>query len=178
MSRIGKQPVPLPQNVEATIDGSHIFVKGPKGELDMNVHDAIEVKKEDDMLIVKPKHDNDSSALWGLTRALIFNMVMGVTEGYSKRLEIDGVGYKAQMQGKNLVMNLGFSHPIEFAIPENISVNVEGNTIDVSGIDKGLVGQISAKIRAFKKPEPYKGKGIHYKGEHIRRKVGKKAATA
>ena len=105
-------------------------------------------------------------------------MVKGVSEGYAKRLEIEGVGYRAQVEGSNLVMQLGFSHPIEFPIPDNVSVSVEGNAIDISGIDKQLVGQVSAKIRSYKKPEPYKGKGIHYKGEHIRRKTGKKATTA
>ena len=178
MSRIGKQPIPIADNVDVAIDGASVSVKGPKGELSMEVHPEIIVEKRGESIIVSPKKDKSSSALWGLTRALVANMVHGVTEGYEKRLEIEGVGYRAHVEGKNLVMQLGFSHLIEFPIPENISISVEGNAIDVSGIDKSLVGQAAAKIRAFKKPEPYKGKGIHYKGEHIRRKVGKKAAAA
>ena len=178
MSRIGKQPIFIPDNVEVTIKGDQVLVKGPKGELGMEVHPAIGVEKDDKIITVKPKNDKKSSALWGLTRSLVSNMVKGVTVGYAKRLEIEGVGYRAQVQGENLVMQLGFSHPIEFPIPDNVSVSVEGNAIDISGIDKQLVGQVSAKIRSYKKPEPYKGKGIHYKGEHIRRKTGKKATTA
>jgi len=178
MSRIGKQPIFIPDNVEVTINGGHVSVKGPKGELGIEVHPAIGIEKDNGVITVKPKNDKKSSALWGLTRSLVSNMVKGVTEGYAKRLEIEGVGYRAQVQGENLVMQLGFSHPIEFPIPDNVSVSVEGNAIDISGIDKQLVGQVSAKIRSFKKPEPYKGKGIHYKGEHIRRKAGKKATTA
>ena len=186
MSRIGKQPIPIADNVDVVIVGASVSVKGPKGELSMEVHPEIIVEKKGESIIVSPKKDKSSSALWGLTRALVANMVHGVTEGYEKRLEIEGVGYRAHVEGPapdgagqgKLVMQLGFSHLIEFPIPENISISVEGNAIDVSGIDKSLVGQAAAKIRAFKKPEPYKGKGIHYKGEHIRRKVGKKAAAA
>lgn len=178
MSRIGKQPITIPDKVEVTVGGNNISAKGPKGELSLEVHPSIIVEKDGSIVSVKSKRSKNSSALWGLMRALIFNMIHGVNEGYSKKLEIEGVGYRAQVQGKNLVMQLGFSHPIEFFIPDGISVGVEGNVIEVSGIDKQLVGSVSAKIRSFKKPEPYKGKGIHYKGEHIRRKVGKKAATA
>lgn len=178
MSRIGKQPIKIPDNVEVVISDGHILVKGPKGELSMDVHPLILVEKKDGALLVKPNsEEKNSAALWGLTRALIFNMVLGVVAGYSKKLDIEGVGYKAEVRGKNLVMRLGFSHPIEFPIPENISISVEGNAIEVSGIDKGLVGQVSAKVRSFKKPEPYKGKGIRYRGEYVRRKTGKKAAT-
>ena len=178
MSRIGKQPIKIPDNVEVVISDGHILVKGPKGELSMDVHPLIFVEKKDGALLVKPNsEEKNSAALWGLTRALIFNMVLGVVAGYSKKLDIEGVGYKAEVRDKNLVMRLGFSHPVEFPIPENISINVEGNSIEVSGIDKGLVGQVSAKVRSFKKPEPYKGKGIRYRGEYVRRKTGKKAAT-
>lgn len=179
MSRIGKQPIKIPDNVEVVIKDGHILVKGPRGELSLDVNPSIDVEKKDGVLLVKPNNqEKNSSALWGLTRALIFNMVVGVVTGYAKKLDIEGVGYRAEVQGKNLVMRLGFSHPVEFLIPENISINVEGNAIEVSGIDKGLVGQVSAKLRSLKKPEPYKGKGIRYRGEHVRRKTGKKAATA
>ena len=179
MSRIGKQPVKIPSNVEVAIDGGHVSVKGPKGALSMEVHPTILAEKKDDTILVRPKSDNkNSSALWGLTRALIANMVKGAEIGYSKKLEIEGVGYRAHLEGKNLVMQLGFSHLIQFPVPENVSVRVEGNVIEVSGADRQQVGQAAAKIRAFKKPEPYKGKGIHYEGEHIRRKAGKKAAAA
>jgi large subunit ribosomal protein L6 len=179
MSRIGKQPIKIPGNVEVAINDGHILVRGPKGELNLDLHPLISVEKKDGALLVKPNsEEKNSAALWGLTRALIFNMVEGVVAGYSKKLDIEGVGYKAEVRGKNLVMRLGFSHPIEFPIPDNISITVDGNAIEVSGIDKGLVGQVSAKVRSFKKPEPYKGKGIRYRGEYVRRKTGKKAATA
>lgn len=177
MSRIGKQPIPIPQNVEVMVENGMVRVKGPKGELVQSIHPAIEVEKKDGMIFVKPKKEKDSSALWGLTRALIFNMTRGVTEGYQKKLEIEGVGFRAQLQGNTLSLNIGFSHPVVYAIPEGISVSVDGNVIEVSGIDKYLVGQVAAHVRSFKKPEPYKGKGIHYVGERIRRKAGKKAAA-
>ncbi|MFY9458063.1 MAG: 50S ribosomal protein L6 [Candidatus Spechtbacterales bacterium] len=178
MSRIGKQPIKIPDNVEVALKDGHILVKGPKGELGLDIHPLIDVEKKDGVLLVKPnKPEKNSAALWGLTRALISNMFLGVISGYAKKLDIEGVGYKAQVQGKNLIMHIGFSHPVEFPIPENILITVEGNVIEVSGIDKGLVGQVSAKLRSLKKPEPYKGKGIRYRGEHIRRKTGKKAAT-
>jgi large subunit ribosomal protein L6 len=178
MSRIGKQPIQIPVGVEVKTDGARVSVKGPKGELSTDVHPSILVENTGDALILRPKQEGDSFAIWGLSRALIFNMIKGATEGFDKRLEIEGVGYRAQVEGRNLVLQLGFSHKINFPIPEGINVNVKDNVIDISGIDKQLVGQVAASIRSFRKPEPYKGKGIHYKGEHIRRKEGKKAAAA
>lgn len=179
MSRIGKQPIHLPEGVEAVISGSNVLIRGPKGELQREFHPNITVTKDERVLSVQPKEaSRESSAIWGLTRALLFNMVKGVTEGYSKELEIQGVGYRAQVQGRNLVLSLGFSHQINFPIADGADIKVEGNIMEVSGIDKELVGQIAARIRALRKPEPYKGKGIRYKGEHVRRKVGKKAAAA
>lgn len=177
MSRIGKQPIPLAEKVGVTIEDGRVTVQGPRGELTQLIHPSIEVVQQGQDIVVSPKDPEGSSALWGLTRALVFNMAKGVTEGFEKKLEIEGVGYKAQVEGETLVMALGFSHPVKLPIPEGITVNVEGNAITVSGIDKSLVGQMAANIRAKKKPEPYKGKGIHYLGEHIRRKAGKKAAT-
>ena len=177
MSRIGKQPIPLAEKVEVTIKHGRVTVRGPKGELTRLIHPSIEVTQQEQDIVVRPKNSQGTSALWGLTRSLVFNMTKGVTEGFQKKLEIEGVGYKAQVQGETIVLSLGFSHPVEHAIPQGITINVEGNAIEVSGIDKALVGQVAANIRASKKPEPYKGKGIHYVGEHIRRKAGKKAAT-
>ena len=178
MSRIGKQLIPLAEKVEVTIENGRVTVRGPKGELTQLIHPSIELTQQGQDIVVRPKNSQGTSALWGLTRSLVFNMTKGVTEGFQKKLQIEGVGYKAQVQGDTIVLSLGFSHPVEHAIPRDITVNVEGNAITVSGIDKALVGQVAANIRASKKPEPYKGKGIHYVGEHIRRKAGKKATTA
>jgi len=180
MSRIGKQPINMPNGVEAVISGNTVLIKGAKGELKREFHPGVIVTKDNGILCVLQKQKNrDSSAIWGLSRALLFNMVKGVTDGYSKQLEIQGVGYRAQIQDNNLVLSLGFSHQVNFPIPAGISIKVDGNTmIEVSGIDKELVGQTAANIRTLRKPEPYKGKGIRYKGEHVRRKVGKKAAAA
>lgn len=185
MSRIGKLPIKIPSNVEVIINDDSVFVKGEKGELRQPFHPAMVVTREDGSILVRPSESRDTdrklskeiSAIWGLTRALIFNTVLGVSEGYEKKLEMEGVGYKVQLAGKNLIFSLGFSHPVELPIPEGIKINIEGNIITVLGLDKQLVGQFAARIRALKKPEPYKGKGIRYQGEHIRRKVGKKAAT-
>jgi len=177
MSRIGKQPIPIPENVEVTIENDVVKMKGPKGELTQSIHPAIEVGKNKGVLNVRPKSGKGSSALWGLTRALVFNMTKGITEGYHKKLEIEGIGFRAQVQGNVLTLYLGFSHPVEYSIPDEVTVTVAGNTIEVFGADKYMVGQVAAKIRALKKPEPYKGKGIHYVGERIRRKAGKKTAT-
>lgn len=163
-----------------TIEGDKISVKGPQGEITRNLPPDITAIKEDEVILLKPKESSrrkDISALWGLGRALTANMVQGVKGGFSKSLEIQGVGYRAELKGNNLVLHLGFSHQIEFSVPEGINIKVEGNTIEVSGVEKDLVGQTAANIRAFRKPEPYKGKGIRYKGEQVRRKVGKKAAT-
>lgn len=177
MSHIGKQPIPLPEKVEVTIENGRITLRGPKGELTHAIHPTIEVGQQGAELVVRRKKARGDSALWGLSRALIFNMAKGVTDGFQKRLEVEGVGYRAQVEGDTLVLSLGFSHPVEYAIPKGIRVTVGGNAIEISGIDKALVGQVAADIRGFKKPEPYKGKGIRYAGERIRRKQGKKAGT-
>ncbi len=152
-----------------------VVVRGPKGELTRDLPGGIGVEIKDSQVIVFPSGKvKKVNALWRLVRAFIFNMVKGVTEGFGKKLEIEGVGYKASLQGNKLVLGLGFSHPIEFEVPEGIELKVEKNVISVFGIDKELVGQTAANIRAFKKPEPYKGKGIRYQGEIVRRKAGKK----
>ncbi|MAF20756.1 MAG: 50S ribosomal protein L6 [Parcubacteria group bacterium] len=176
MSRIGKQPIIIPEKVEVKIDQDNIIVKGPRGELKQVIPFQIEVSLKDKELIVKPRPGSKGvSAFWGLSRALIFNMVKGVTDGFEKKLEIEGVGYRVALQDNKLVLNLGFSHPIEIEAPAGIEFNVEKNLITVAGPDKQLVGQVAAKIRDQRKPEPYKGKGIHYLGEVIRKKAGKKA---
>ncbi len=176
MSRIGKKPIEIPEGTQVRIDKGDIIVKGPKGELTQLLPLELEVSIKDNKLEVKPKKKTkNSSALWGLFRSLIFNMIEGVNQGFEKKLEINGVGYRAALEGKKLVMSLGFSHPVEMEAPEGIEFNVEKNIITISGIDKQLVGQAAAEIRSKKKPEPYKGKGIKYIDEVIRRKAGKKA---
>ena len=176
MSRIGKQPILILDKVEAKMDQNEIKVKGPKGELVQTIDPLIEVEIRDKEIVLKPaKKRKDAAALWGLYRALIANMVLGVTEGFEKQLEIEGVGFRAAMQGKKLVLNIGLSHPVEIEPPSSIEFKVDKNTITISGIDKQLVGLWAAKIRANKKPEPYKGKGIRYSDEVVRRKAGKKA---
>jgi len=177
MSRIGKQPVNIPDGVEVENDGFEIKVKGPKGELIQEIPSEIKIEIKDKEVIVTPKRKTKNSpALWGLLRTLIFNMIEGVVNGYEKKLEIEGVGYRATLEGDKIVLNIGFSHSVDIQAPEGIEFKVEKNLITVSGIDKQLVGQVAADIRAKKKPEPYKGKGIHYLGEVIRRKAGKKTA--
>lgn len=180
MSKIGKQPIIIPQNAEVKITGRKISVKGPKGELDIEIKPEIEIKIEDKKITLSIKAASKKNmAMWGTTRMLIQNMVKGVTEGFEKKLEIQGIGYKAALQGKNkLILNVGFTHPIEITAPERINFTIEKNIITVSGIDKQEVGQIAAQTRAVKPPEPYLGKGIRYVGEHVRRKVGKKAEAA
>ncbi|MBU1136875.1 50S ribosomal protein L6 [Patescibacteria group bacterium] len=187
MSRIGKKTILIPANVEIKISGNEISVKGPKGELFLSLPDELavsikevgaEAEKIRELTTAVKNKTKRSPALWGLFRSLIFNMVYGVTSGFEKKLEINGVGYRAIIEGKKLVLNLGLSHPIEIEAPEGIEFKVEKNLITISGADKQLVGQIAAKIRAQKKPEPYKGKGIKYLDEVIRRKSGKKAASA
>jgi len=174
MSRIGKQPIAIPAGVTITVDESTVLVKGPKGELSQFMMEGIIVKVEADNLIVSRASDEKvHRSKHGLMRSLINNMVIGVTQGYEKKLEINGVGYKVQQVGTDLKLNLGFSHDINFKIPSAIQSKVEQNTITISGIDKQLVGQISAEIRELKKPEPYKGKGIQYVGERVLRKSGK-----
>jgi len=172
MSRIGKQPVILPEKVEAKREGDILKINGPKGELILELKPEIETEITDKQIRVKTK----DSAFWGLFRSLINNAVTGVSKGFEKELEIQGVGYKAELKDNKLVLELGFSHKIEFKKPEGIEIKIEKNIIKISGIDKQLVGQTAADIRGFKPPEPYKGKGIRYVGEEVRRKAGKRAA--
>jgi len=175
MSRIGRQPVPVPAGVDVTIVGREITVKGPKGTLTRILNPDMRVSKEDSTIVVeRPSEAKPHKQLHGLTRTLVANMVIGVTEGYRKSLEITGVGYRAAKVGDKLQLNLGYSHPIEMDPPAGISFEVENPTkLAVVGIDKELVGQVAAKVRATRKPEPYKGKGVRYSGEVIRRKAGK-----
>jgi large subunit ribosomal protein L6 len=180
MSRVGKQPIPIPSGVKVTRDGGQITVKGPKGELSMQLQPGIAVMEEDSVLTLKQERtDREGPAMYGLSRALLANMVKGVSEGFSRTLEIQGTGYRATMKGKSLELLLGFSHPIEFAVPKGIEITVESPTkVVVKGIDKQQVGQVAAVIRGFRPPEPYKGKGVRYEGEHVRRKAGKSASAA
>jgi large subunit ribosomal protein L6 len=177
VSRIGKQPIPVPDGVEITIEPELVRVKGPKGELAERVSREIAVEQSNGELIVtRPSDRGEHRALHGLTRSLIFNMVEGVTNGYEKRLEIQGVGYRAQLQGRKLVLALGYSHPVELEAPEGIDFEVPIPTrIVVRGISKQAVGEVAANIRKRRPPEPYKGKGIRYEGEYVARKVGKRA---
>ena len=175
MSRIGRLPIPIPAGVDITVDGSTVLVKGPKGELTLSVASPIEVKKEDGQIVVtRPDDERASRSLHGLTRTLIANQITGVTEGYKKGLEIVGTGYRVAAKGDSIEFALGFSHPITVVPPAGISFTVEGNTkLTVSGIDKQAVGEVAANIRKLRKPEPYKGKGVRYAGEGVRRKAGK-----
>ena len=176
MSRIGRLPVAIPSGVDVTIDGQTVTVKGPKGQLSHTVAEPITVERTDEGVEVKrPNDERQSRALHGLTRTLINNMVVGVTDGFEKKLEIVGVGYRVLSKGPTqLEFQLGYSHPITFDAPEGITFTVEGPTkFGVAGIDKQLVGEVAANIRKLRKPEPYKGKGVRYEGEHVRRKVGK-----
>ncbi|MCP3941914.1 MAG: 50S ribosomal protein L6 [Desulfobacteraceae bacterium] len=177
MSRIGKQPVQLPDKVVITLDGDMINVKGPKGQLDRKLHPAIDVEINDNVLEVKTDlKDKKKMALQGLFRSLIFNMVAGVTTGYEKKLLLSGIGYRAETKGSNLVLNVGYSNPVDFELPGGVSAKVEKNTeITLTCIDKELLGQAAANIRAIRPPEPYKGKGIMYSDERIIRKAGKTA---
>src|ERR671930_1790889 len=175
MSRIGRSPIPVPGGVDVQIDGRKITVRGPKGELSHTVVEPIEIYLDDGTLTVtRPNDQNSVRALHGLTRALLNNMVVGVTDGYRKTLEIVGVGYRVQAKGKDLEFSLGYSHPITVEPPDGITFNVERPTIfSVEGIDKQKVGEVAANIRKLRKPDPYEGKGVRYQGEQIRRKVGK-----
>ena len=174
MSRIGKAPIAVPAQVTVTIKGHEVTVKGPKGELSQTIDPDINVElKENHIEVTRPDDEREHRALHGLYRALIHNMVVGVTEGYTKTLEVNGVGYRAQKSGKVLTLHLGYSHPVEMEDPEGLESKVDGNKITVSGIDKEKVGQYAAEIRDKRRPEPYKGKGIKYADEVIRRKVGK-----
>jgi large subunit ribosomal protein L6 len=175
MSRIGRLPIAVPSGVDVTIDGRQLTVKGPKGTLTRTLHPDMQVSQEDGTLVVaRPTEQKTHKQLHGLTRTLVNNMVVGVTDGYRKGLEITGVGYRAASSGRKLTLNLGYSHPIEIDPPEGISFEVENPTrLAVVGIDKELVGQVAAQVRSTRKPEPYKGKGVRYAGEYIRRKAGK-----
>jgi large subunit ribosomal protein L6 len=175
MSRIGRLPIAVPSGVDVTIDGRTVTVKGPKGTLSRALHPDISVSREDTSIVVtRPTEQKTHKQLHGLTRTLVNNMVVGVTDGYRKGLEITGVGYRAALSGRKLQLNLGYSHQVEIDPPEGISFELENPTrLAVIGIDKELVGQIAAKVRSTRKPEPYKGKGVRYAGEYIRRKAGK-----
>jgi len=175
MSRIGRLPITVPSSVDVTIDGRNVTVKGPKGSLSRALHPDMTLSREDSTLFVtRPTEQKTHKQLHGLTRTLVNNMVVGVTDGYRKGLEITGVGYRAALNGRKLTLNLGYSHQIEIDPPEGITFEVENPTrLAVVGIDKELVGQIAAKVRSTRKPEPYKGKGVRYAGEYIRRKAGK-----
>ena len=176
MSRIGKKPVPLPSGVTASVDGQTVKAKGPKGELSFVVNDGVLVKMQDGSIKVDPRDDSkDARSKWGMSRTMIANILSGVKEGFEKRLEITGVGYRASMQGKNLQLALGFSHDVLYPVPDGIQIAVPRPTeIVINGIDKQKVGQVAAEIRDYRGPEPYKGKGVKYAGEKIVRKEGKK----
>ena len=176
MSRIGKQPVLVPSGVDVTIDGQHVSVKGPKGTLALAVAEPISVARNDDgaIVVARPNDERLNRSLHGLSRTLVANLITGVTEGYTTKMEIFGVGYRVQLKGQTLEFALGYSHPVIIDAPEGITFAVETPTkFSVSGIDKQKVGQISANIRRLRRPDPYKGKGVRYEGEQIRRKVGK-----
>ena len=177
MSRIGKKPVQIPAGVTVTVNGTNVHVKGPKGELDRTFSDLVTIKEEGEEILVSVNGESrEANAQHGLTRTLIHNMVLGVSEGFVKQLELTGVGYRVALKGKDLDLSLGYSHPVIYKAPENITFEVPDNThINVKGISKEQVGQVAAEIRMKRPPEPYKGKGIHYMGEHIRRKLGKAA---
>ncbi|OWK27205.1 MAG: 50S ribosomal protein L6 [Parcubacteria group bacterium GW2011_GWA2_38_13b] len=176
MSHIGKRKINIPDNIDFKIEANAVKVKGPKGEISVMIPLALEFKLEAGEFSLFPKSGGKKAdAIWGLTNALVSNAVKGVVDGFSRQLEIKGVGYRANVQGNKLVLLLGFSHPMEITAPQGIAFVVEKNIITISGIDKQLVGEIAAKIRDMKKPEPYKGKGIRYVGEYVRQKAGKKA---
>jgi len=177
MSKIGKKPVLLPNGVDITVDGLAVTVKGSKGELKRTLTEGISVSVEDGKVFIKAA-DGVHPSVWGLERALINNMIKGASEGFQEQLELNGVGYKATQKGEDLELNLGFSHPILYKIPEGITYKIEKNVITITGIDKELVGYVAAKIRALKVPDPYKVHGVKYVGEVIKIKAGKKAATA
>jgi large subunit ribosomal protein L6 len=177
MSRIGKTPIPVPQGVKIQLKGQKVHVEGPKGKLDLDTHPRMKLEvKGSEVLVTRPTNTTQDRSLHGLTRTLISNMVQGVTQEFSKALEIDGIGFRSELKGKTLQIHLGFSHPILYDVPEGVKVEVVKQTkINVTGADKVLVGQVAADIRRFYEPEPYKGKGVRYVGEHIRRKAGKAA---
>ena len=180
MSRVAKKPIELPSGVEISVKGQALTVKGGKGSLDHQVHRSVKVEQDGNVLTFAPKDGSKSAnALAGTTRALVNNMVTGVSVGFEKKLQLVGVGYRAQAQGKSLNLNLGYSHPIDYPVPEGVSVETPSQTeVVIKGVNKQMVGQVAAKIRALRPPEPYKGKGVRYAGQHIRRKVGKAFAGA
>ena len=181
MSRIGKQPIPLPKGVDVTIDGALIRVKGPKGVLEVSLMEGITAAVDDGVLTLgRADDERRTRAFHGLARALMANAVTGVSDGWSKALDIIGIGYRAEKQGKAVVFNLGYSHPINFEIPDGIDIDVDGkaNRVTVTGIDRQKVGQVAAEIRGLRPPEPYKGKGVRYADERVRTKAGKQGATA
>ena len=174
MSRIGKMPVVLPEKVTVQLNGTHVQVKGPNGQLEYTFTDKVKIEQKDKDVVVSPVDDSkESISLWGTTRTLINNMVVGVSEGFKKTLIFNGVGYKAAVKGSTLTLNLGYSHPIDFELPQGVDAKVNKNEIDITGADKELVGFVAAKVRSFRPPEPYKGKGIKYSDERIIRKAGK-----
>ena len=176
MSRLGKQPIELPSGVEMNIADGVVTVKGPKGTLTQDVKDEVTIAIEGTTVTLEPANESpEARALWGTYASILRNLVAGVTDGFEKKLEIEGVGYRAEAQGQKLVLNVGFSHPVEMEVPEGLTAAVEKNVITIGGIDKHAVGQFAANVRKVKKPEPYKGKGIRYQGEYIIRKQGKKA---
>ncbi len=179
MSRIGKKPIEISAEVTVKLDGQLVTVKGPKGELSYKVHPRIKIEQADSTitLTIEDLKNKKDKALWGTNRQLVANLITGVSTGFSKQLEINGVGYKWELQGKKLVLRVGFSHPVEFDIPENVTAKVEKNLLTLESIDKQLIGEIAAKIRKIKKPEPYKGKGIKYVDEVIIRKAGKQVKS-
>jgi large subunit ribosomal protein L6 len=180
MSRIGKEPIAVPAGVDVSVDGSRVSVTGPRGQLEQSFHPDMRILLEDGTIRVeRPTDERDHRSLHGLTRTLIANMVEGVTQGYEKRLEIVGVGYRALLKGTDLELAVGFSHPVSFHAPEGIEFEVPApNRVVIRGIDKQLVGEVAANVRKVRKPEPYKGKGIRYEGEHVRKKAGKAAKGA
>ena len=179
MSRIGRKPVSIPQGVKVQIDGATVRAEGPKGKLTQPIPAPLSAKIEGNVLLIaRPDDDRHVRALHGLTRALMANMVSGVKDGFERKLEIVGIGYRAQMQGKSIQLALGYSHPVIFPLPDGITAEIDKQTaITLRGADKALLGETAAKLRALRKPDPYKGKGIRYSGEYVRRKVGKKAGA-
>lgn len=178
MSRVGKKPIIIPAGVAVALKGREVSVKGPKGELTREIHPDISVSVKDNAMELLPSRaTKKSGALWGLSRTLLSNMVIGVSDGFEKKLEFEGIGFRANLEGDTIVFALGFSHPVRFPAPKGIAFKIEKNVITVSGADKEAVGETAARIRQLKPPEPYKGKGIRYQGEVIRRKAGKKAVA-
>lgn len=177
MSRIGKLPIVVPEKVDVKVDGTHVSVKGPNGQLEYSFASNVKIELKDKEVLVTPIDESKPSrSMWGTARTLINNMVIGVTTGFTKSLEYNGVGYKAAVSGNKLTLNLGYSHPIEYTLPEGVGAKVTKNVIDITGANKELVGFVAAKVRSFRPPEPYKGKGVKYSDEHIIRKAGKTGA--